>query len=144
MIKHNWSMSCSRREKEGAVCAGLSNILDNILDRRYPTERPHGKVVRALVVDGKLLRKIVQREESVAGIKVFLVLAVTAFHLAVVSERIRTYQLVPDLQALCSFFEEGRKNSLAIRKAVGKFKTVVGLDAFDSNTAPSKPLDQLF
>ena len=39
---------------------GLSNILDRELARRKPAKRPHGEIVGAAVVDGKLLSKVDQ------------------------------------------------------------------------------------
>ena len=63
----------------------MSNILDSELTRRKPTERPHGEVVGAAVVDGEQLFKVVERIEAVAGIKSFLILPVAAFHFAVVA-----------------------------------------------------------
>ena len=72
--------------------------MDSELDRRKPTERSHGKVVGAAVVDRKLLCKVVQRIERVAGIEAFLVLTVAALHLTVVPRGIRANQLMPDAQ----------------------------------------------
>ena len=58
-------------------------------------------------MNGKLLLKILQREESVAGIEVFLVLPVAALHLAVVPWGIGTDQLVPDSQLSGGFLKKG-------------------------------------
>jgi len=71
--------------------------LDSELDRRKPTERSHGKVVRTAVVDRELLCKIVQRIEVVTGIETLLVLTVAALDLAVVPRRIGTNEFVPNI-----------------------------------------------
>ena len=76
-------------------------MLDNEVARRKPVERSHGEVVGAAVVDSELLGKVGQRKEGMAGIEALLVFPVAAFHLAVVTRRIRTDQLVLDTQ-LCS------------------------------------------
>ena len=38
---------------------GLSNILDSELNRRKPRKRPHRKIIRATIVNGKLLGKVI-------------------------------------------------------------------------------------
>lgn len=76
----------------------MSNILDRELARRKPAKRPHGEIVGAAVVDGKLLGEVDQGKERVGRIEAFLVLAVAAFDLAVVTRCIRTDQFVPDTQ----------------------------------------------
>ena len=76
----------------------MSNILDGKLVGRAPVERSHGEVVRAAVVDGKLLCKVVQRIERMTGIKAFLILPVAALHFAVMPGRIRMNELVADPQ----------------------------------------------
>ena len=69
---------------------GLSNILDSELKRRKPAQRPHGEVVGAVVMDSKLLGKVIDRVKAVAGVKTFLVLSVATLHLTVVSWRLGT------------------------------------------------------
>ena len=54
---------------------------------------------------GKLLCEIIQRIESVAGVKTFLILAVAALDLAVVARRVRTDQFMPDIQFGGRFFK---------------------------------------
>ena len=84
---------------------GLSNILDSELGGRHPAERPHGQVVGAAVVDGKLLCKVVERKERAARVEAFLILAVAALDLAVVARRVRTDQFMPDIQFGGRFFK---------------------------------------
>ena len=55
---------------------------------------PHGEVDGAAVVDSKLFGEVIQRVKVVAGVKPFLVLPVAAFHLAVVTRRIRADEFV--------------------------------------------------
>lgn len=75
---------------------GLSNKLEEELDRRKELEGPHREVVGATIVNGELFLKIVQREESVARIETFLVLSMAPLHLTVMSGCIRTDQLMPN------------------------------------------------
>ena len=83
----------------------MSNILDGELQRRKPTERSHGEVIGAAVVDSELLCEVVQRIKEVAGVKSFLVLPVASLHLSVMAWRVGPNELVPDAQ----FFRSGLK-----------------------------------
>lgn len=56
-------------------------------------------------MDGELLCKVIQGIKAVAGIKPFLVLPVTAFHLAVVAGCIGADKLVTDAQLGCRDFK---------------------------------------
>ena len=84
---------------------GLSNILDSDLSGSHPAEGPHGQVVGAAVVDGKLLCKVIQGIERAARVEAFLILAVAALDLAVVARRVRTDQFMPDIQFGGRFFK---------------------------------------
>ena len=84
---------------------GLSNILDSDFSGSHPAEGPHGQVVRAAVVDGELLCKVVERKERAARVEAFLILAVAALDLAVVARRVRTDQFMPDIQFGGRFFK---------------------------------------
>ena len=68
-------------------------------------EGPHGQVVGAAVVGGKLFLEVKQRIKRMIGIKAFLVLAVAALDLAVVARRVRTDQFMPDIQFGGRFFK---------------------------------------
>ena len=72
--------------------------MDSEVKGGKPTERPHGKVVGAAVMDSKLFCKVIQGKEGMAGVEAFLVFPVAALHLAVVPGRIGTDQLVADPQ----------------------------------------------
>ena len=121
---------------------GLSNILDSELTRRKPAKGPHGKVVRAAVMDGELLCKIVQRIKAVTEVKAFLVLPVAALHLAVVAWRVRTDELVPDTQLSGGGLKEGRQIPFTVGKTIGELKSVVRLDTLHPDTPAGIPLEQ--
>ena len=84
---------------------GLSNILDSERNGRQPAEGPHGEVVGAAVVDGKLLCEVFERIERVARVEAFLILAVAALDLSVVARCVRTDQFMPDIQFGGRFFK---------------------------------------
>ena len=79
--------------------------MDSELSGRQPAEGPHGEVVGAAVVDGKLLCEVFERIERVARVEAFLILAVAALDLAVVARRVRTDQFMPDIQFGGRFFK---------------------------------------
>ena len=85
-------------------------------------------------MNSELFLKISQREERVNRIKAFLVFPVAAFHLTIMSWRIRTDQFMLDTQLCGGFLKKGLYISFAVGKTVGKFKTVVGLDTFYTDT----------
>ena len=107
---------------------GLSNILDSDLCGRHLAEGSHGQVVRAAVVDRKLLCEIVQRIECVARVEAFLVLSVAALDLTIMARGIRANQLMPDAQHNSRPLKQSRQLALTARKSVGKLGTVVRLD----------------
>ena len=72
--------------------------MDRELKRRKPTQRPHGKVVGAVVMDGKLLGEVLEGVKAVGRIETLLILPVATLHLAVVSWCVGTDELVPDTQ----------------------------------------------
>ena len=72
--------------------------MDSEVARRKPVKGSHGEVVGAAVVDGKLLGKVVQGKEGMAGIEAFLVFSVAALDLAVVAGRIGADELVADVK----------------------------------------------
>ena len=88
-------------------------------------------------MNSQLFLKVRQREERADRIKAFLVFPVAAFHLTIMSWRIRTDQFMLDTQLCGSFLKKGLYIPFAGGKAICKFKTVVGLDAFHTN-APAR------
>lgn len=67
----------------------LSKKLDKEVGRGTPEKRPHRQVLGAAVMNRKLLFKVGQGEESVAGIETLLVFSMTALNFSTVSERYR-------------------------------------------------------
>lgn len=114
------------------------------MGRRKPIKRPHGEIVGAAVVNRKLVCKIVERVETVAGVKTLLVLTVATFDLAVMPWGIRANQFVPDPQLSSGLLKKGWDIPFAVRETVGELKTIVGLDAFNMEAPSCVPLDQLF
>ena len=109
-----------------------------------PAEGPHGEVVGAAVMDGKLFCKVVEGIEAAAGVKAFLVFPVAALDLPIVAGGMGLDELVPDPQFPGSFLEQGGQITLAVGKAVGERKPVVRLDTFHPDAPAGIPLGQLF
>ena len=65
------------------------------------------------------------------GIKVLVVLAVTAFHFAVVSWCERSDLLVTDTELCQRFLEEGKGLLIAVAHLIGKFKAIIRLDTLN-------------
>ena len=86
-----------------------------------------------MVMDSKLFVKVSQREERVDRIEAFLVFPVAAFHFSVMPWGVRTDELVPDAKISGSLLKKGLDIPFTVGKAVCKFKTVVGLDAFHAD-----------
>ena len=126
------------------LSVGLSNILDSELNGRKPVERPHGKVVGTAVMDSKLLFEVCKRIETAAGIETFLVFPVAALYLAIVSRGVRPDELMTDAKLLRGRLEQGRQIPFAVRKTVGKFETIIRLDALHPDAPARIPLHQLF
>ena len=95
-------------------------------------------------MNSELFRKVIQGVKTVAGIKAFLVLAVTTLHFTVVAWRIGADELVADPQLGGSGLKQSREIPLAVGETIGKFKAVIRLDAFHANTSACIPLEQLF
>ena len=76
--------------------------------RRKPVKRSHREAVGAAVVNSELLGKVVQRIKTMAGVKAFLILTMTTLHLAVVSRRVRTNELMSNAQLGSSGLKQSR------------------------------------
>jgi len=122
----------------------LSNKLDKEVDWRKPGEGTHRKVVGASVMDSELFLKVSQREERVDRIKAFLIFPVAAFHLTIMSGSVRANQFMLDTQLSGGFLKKGLNIPFTVGKTVCKFKTVVGLNTFHTDTPAGIPLDQAF
>lgn len=78
-----------------------------------------------------MLLEIGKGKELVGSVEVFIVLAVAAFDLAVVSGGIRSDEFVADAQLGQGRFKEGGQMLLASDKAIGELGTIVGLNALN-------------
>ena len=79
----------------------------------------------------------------VCVVKALLVLSMTTFHLSVVPGRIGADELVANSQLSGRCLKEGFQVALAAGKAIGKLKTVIGLNTLDGNAFAGKMLDDL-
>ena len=72
---------------------GLSNICYTVLDEimecifwRFPSKRSHWEaVIISIIISFELYSEIFKREETMRGIKAFVILAMTAFYFPIVS-----------------------------------------------------------
>ena len=87
---------------------GLSNILDSEFVRRKPEKGPHREVVGAAVVDSELPGEVIEGVKAMAGVEAFLVLTMTALHLAVVSRSVRADELMSNAQLGSSGLKQSR------------------------------------
>ena len=78
-----------------------------------------------------------------AGVKALLIFPVTTLHLAVVSWRVGTDQLVPNAQIHSSDLKQSGQVLLAVRETVGELKAIVRLDTFHADASAGVPLEQL-
>ena len=73
-------------------CVGLSNICYTVLDEiiecilgRFPSKRSHWEaVIISIIISFELYPEIFKREETMRGIKAFVILAMTAFYFPIV------------------------------------------------------------
>ena len=93
-------------------------------------------------MNSELFLKVIQREERADRIKAFLVFPVATLHLAIMSGRVRTDQLMLDAQPSGGFLKKGGDIPFTVGKTVCKFRAVVSLDTFHSNTSTGIPLHQ--
>lgn len=75
------------------LVVGLSNICYTVLDEmmecifwRFPSKRSHWEsVIISIIISFELYSEIFKREETMRGIKAFVILAMTAFYFPIVS-----------------------------------------------------------
>ena len=87
---------------------GLSNICYTVLDEimecifwRFPSKWPHWEaVIISIIISFELSAEIFKREETMRGIKAFVILAMTAFYFPIVSWGKGTNLFVLDAQFL--------------------------------------------
>ena len=77
------------------------------------------------------------------AVEAFLVFAVAALDLTVVTRRVRANELVADAQLSSRFLKKRGQIALAIGKTVGELKAVVCLDAFYLYAFAGKSSDDL-
>ena len=93
-----------------------------------PVQGAHGKVIIASVVNGKLPPEVLKGMETVGSIKVFIVLPVRTFHLAVVSRRVGADELMPYPQLFEARLKERKLSFLVFIKGFDELHAVVRLD----------------
>ena len=103
--------------------------------RRIPVKRPHREVVVFTEMNSKLSLEIIERIKGMCSVEVFVILTVRAFHLTVMAWSERTDQLMSNIVLLECLFKECKIVWCRACKALGEFKTVIGLNAFDRETA---------
>ena len=95
------------------------------------------------MVGSFLPTKVGEGEEAVRVVEALLIFTMAAFHLSVVPGRIGADELVPYAKLSGRCLKEGFQITLAARKAIGEFKTVIGLDTLDGNAFAGKMRDDL-
>ena len=93
-------------------------------------------------MDSKLFLKVGQGKERTKRIEAFLVFPVATLHFSVVPWGVRADELVADAKISGSLFKKGLDIPFAVGKTVCKFKTVVGLNTFHTDTPAGIPLHQ--
>ena len=74
-------------------------------------------------------------------VETLLVLSMTAFHLSVAPGSIGADELVANSQLSGRCLKEGFQIAMAIGKAIGELKTIIGLNTLDGNAFAGKMLD---
>ena len=104
-------------------------------------KRTHGTGVAPTLVGSFLPTKVGEGIETMRVVEALLVLSMTTFHLSVVPGRIGADELVANSQLSGRCLKEGFQVALAAGKAIGKLKTVIGLNTLDGNAFAGKMLD---
>ena len=78
------------------------------------------------------------------GLEPFLILPAAVLHAAIMPWSIGADELMPDIQLGGSLLEKRWNIPLAVGKAFGKLKAIVGLDTFHTNASAGMPPDQAF
>lgn len=96
------------------------------------------------MVRSELRTKIGEGEETVGVIETLLILAVTAFHFAIVSWRIGADQFVANPEACSRLLKKSWQVFFAVGETVGKLKAIVSLNALYPNAPAFEPDDHFF
>ena len=99
--------------------------------RGLPVKGTDREIIVLTLPYGQLLSEVDKREELMRSIELLIVLAVAAFNLTIVPGSEWTDELVADSQISQSFLEQRGFLDPIGAKMVGKFWSVVGLDAFN-------------
>ena len=108
----------------------MLNISIDVIGRREPVKRTHGKVIVFSAVNSKLLFKVVKRIKSVSGIKIFVIFSVAAFNLAVVPRRVWLDQLVPYPTLFEARLEQCGGWIIALAESLREFTAIIRLHTF--------------
>ena len=76
-------------------------------------------------------------------VETLLILTMTAFHLSIVAGSVGADELVANSQLPGRCLNEGFQIALVTRKAIGEFKTVIGLNTLDGNAFAGKMRNDL-
>ena len=87
-----WSLYYTYFKRKNTAGVGLSNICYTVLDEimecifwRFPSKRSHWEaVIISIIISFELYSEIFKREETMRGIKAFVILAMTAFYFPIV------------------------------------------------------------
>ena len=143
--KRKWIRSVSqegleKKKQELLTRIGAGRFVNDVLQirkrkensfGRHPVEWSHGERVIVTLPDSKLFGKVIEGIKGVAGIEFLVVFSVAAFYFSVVTRRKRLDFLVADSKLGQRLFKERQRLLLAVAHLVGKFKTIVCLDALD-------------
>ena len=98
------------------------------LFRGKPVKRTHGEIVVVSVPNGKLVFEVIKGKKLMRSIEVFVVLAMTALDLTIVSGSIGLDELVPDAQLSQSLLKESGNVSFRVIEPVSKLRTIICLN----------------
>ena len=126
----------TRNKHSDHVCRFVNDALhiresEKNLFRRMPVKRSHRKIIVLALANSQLFSKVFKWIELMRSIKFFIIFSVTAFNLTVMTWSKRTNKFMSDLQLLESNFKERRFLWIPVTKSIGKFKSIVGLNAFN-------------
>ena len=105
--------------------------MGDIVFRGMPIQRSHGESIILSVVYGKLIFEIIKGIEFVGCVKVFVILSVGTFNLAVMPRRIRADQLVPYPQLFEASLKQRHFAVFSFFEFFNKLHSVVRLNTFN-------------
>lgn len=90
------------------------------------------------MVGSSLPTKVGEGPEAVSCVEAFLILAVTALDLAIVTRGVGTNELVTNAEFSSSRFKQRRNVAFGIGETVGELKAVIRLNTFHGHTLSAK------